>query len=288
MGHWPHRGLIIRFNREHCALSAPTPQRLSVVRESSRFGSRARQAMAPREAQEGPKPTPTPPSTLPGLWKYPSHRLRQAEEPVTGDMYLDSRREDDGAEGLWRVHDKLYDLTTFVDKHPGGAHWLRRTKGMDVTEAFESHHIVIERAARVLAKYEVRDAAERRNSPYTFHDDGFYRTLKRRAVDVLAVTPDPGFSPRFNDALVTASFLAVVAAARCGCFALATVAALIISFATVCAHNFTHRKDNWRMYYKSLGFMSLTYVLRKIPALRSNGCRTSASAIPFPPYLFYL
>ncbi|XP_034238561.1 cytochrome b5-related protein-like [Thrips palmi] len=212
--------------------------------------------MAPREVQAVLRPTPTPPSTLPGLWKYPSHR--QAEGAVTGEGYLDSRRVDDGAEGLWRVHDKLYDLTKFVDKHPGGAHWLRRTKGMDVTEAFESHHIVVEHAARVLAKYEVRDAAERRNSPYTFHDNGFYRTLKRRAVPVLAATPDPGFAPRFNDALVAASFLAVAAAARCGCFALATLAALIISFATVCAHNFTHRRDNWRMYYKSLGFMSLS------------------------------
>jgi cytochrome b involved in lipid metabolism len=29
---------------------------------------------------------------------------------------------------LWRVHDALYDLSSFVDVHPGGSEWLRLTK----------------------------------------------------------------------------------------------------------------------------------------------------------------
>ena len=36
------------------------------------------------------------------------------------DTWLAGKRQDDGAEGLWRLHDKLYDLTTFMDSHPGG------------------------------------------------------------------------------------------------------------------------------------------------------------------------
>jgi Cytochrome b5-like Heme/Steroid binding domain len=42
--------------------------------------------------------------------------------------WLESRRADDGAEDLWRVHDKLYDLKGFAQKHPGGKEWIVLTK----------------------------------------------------------------------------------------------------------------------------------------------------------------
>lgn len=38
--------------------------------------------------------------------------------------------------GLWRVHGKVYDFTPFVDSHPGGGHWLSRTKGQDITDFY--------------------------------------------------------------------------------------------------------------------------------------------------------
>ena len=60
-----------------------------------------------------------------------------------------------------------------------------RLQGTDVTEAFESHHIT-SRAVDLLPKFFIREARQPRNSPYTFHEDGFYRTLKRRAAPVLA------------------------------------------------------------------------------------------------------
>lgn len=41
---------------------------------------------------------------------------------------MQSRKQDDNAEGLWRVHDTLYDLTEFINWHPGGADWIRLTK----------------------------------------------------------------------------------------------------------------------------------------------------------------
>lgn len=42
--------------------------------------------------------------------------------------WLESKRDDDNAEDLWRVHDALYDLTKFVNLHPGGSDWLNFTK----------------------------------------------------------------------------------------------------------------------------------------------------------------
>lgn len=41
---------------------------------------------------------------------------------------MQSRKQDDNAEGLWRVHHTLYDLTEFINWHPGGADWIRLTK----------------------------------------------------------------------------------------------------------------------------------------------------------------
>lgn len=42
--------------------------------------------------------------------------------------WLQSRQKDDNAEGLWRVHDNLYDLTDFINWHPGGVDWIKLTK----------------------------------------------------------------------------------------------------------------------------------------------------------------
>ena len=72
-------------------------------------------------------------STISGL-QYPSGRDHFLK---TGFGFLDGRRKDDGAEGLWRIRNKLYDLDSFIESHPGGSEWLKMTKGTDITEAFE-------------------------------------------------------------------------------------------------------------------------------------------------------
>lgn len=58
-------------------------------------------------------------------FKYPTFR----DHPLhTAHLWLMGKRKDDEAEGLWRIHDGLYDLSGFVDQHPGGKDWLRLTK----------------------------------------------------------------------------------------------------------------------------------------------------------------
>ncbi|CRL06362.1 CLUMA_CG019157, isoform A [Clunio marinus] len=105
------------------------------------------------------------------LRKYPTYR----DDFVNGSWkWIEGRQMDDNAEGLWRVHDKLCDLKKFVTAHPGGS---------DITEAFEAYHLT-EKASNILQKYFVKDAELPRNYKFTFKDDGFYRTLKRRATKV--------------------------------------------------------------------------------------------------------
>lgn len=93
--------------------------------------------------------------------------------------WLQGKHADDVAEGLWRIRDKLYDLTDFAQRHPGGSFWIEQTKGTDITEPFESHHIE-EHASRMLSKFEVRVASSPRNYQFTLEENGFYMTLKRR------------------------------------------------------------------------------------------------------------
>jgi len=111
--------------------------------------------------------------------KYPTNRDATFK---TSKLWLEAKRIDDNAEGLWRIHDKLYDLSGFVKNHPGGAQWIEWTKGIDITEQFETHHIT-GKADKLLPKFFVRNASKPRNYKFTFNDDGFYRTLKRKVAD---------------------------------------------------------------------------------------------------------
>lgn len=69
---------------------------------------------------------------------------------------------------------------------------MQQTKGMDITEAFETHHIRGLPQA-LLDKYFVRKASKPRNYILALEENGFYRTLKRR---VGAQLDEMDYSPR--------------------------------------------------------------------------------------------
>lgn len=85
-------------------------------------------------------------------------------------------------EGLWVVENKVYDLTEFVGKHPGGSQWIELTKGQDLTEHFITHHLNEEKARAVLSKYYVRDVEVPLPLRFTFDEDGLYRRVKLRVL----------------------------------------------------------------------------------------------------------
>lgn len=129
------------------------------------------------------------------------------------NRWLETRRKDDNAESLWRVHDGLYDLKDFIKYHPGGADWIRLTEvnfndkihvyyncnlllftfvtclfwlqGTDITEAFHVHHVNHGKVESILQEYRVRDAKLPRNFKFTFKETGFYQTIRRRVADKL-------------------------------------------------------------------------------------------------------
>ncbi|CRK88700.1 CLUMA_CG002379, isoform A [Clunio marinus] len=187
-------------------------------------------------------------------FKYPTYR---DDSPKSCKRWLDGKRIDDNAEGLWRVHDKLYDLRLFMKNHPGGKDWLEMTKGVDITELFEIHHIT-DSAEKILPKFYVRDASSPRNYKITFEENGFYKTMKRRLASKLESLDESQVSnSRFYcDFMLTSTILFSVIAARDNNYLIASLAALSLSWLVIITHNFIHQKDNWRMYLMNLSLLN--------------------------------
>lgn len=175
---------------------------------------------------------------------------------LSASGWLAAKRVDDRTDGLWRIHDNLYDLTSF--QHPGGEFFINMSKGTDITELFESSHPNIEKARALLSKFLVRPVDPKQNprnsSAFTFHEDGFYCTLRSRAWDILK---QHGTGPTedmlaFHDMLLVTFLLWLGALmlpqldVHWGAIAFAN--GIVLSCLGTAAHNFFHQRDNWRMY----------------------------------------
>ena len=180
---------------------------------------------------------------------------------TTADKWMRDKRRDDGYGHLWRVHDDLYDLSSFMDRHPGGREWLRVTQGMDVTEVFEASHLNAD-VELILKKYLVGPAVNERNSPFTFHRDGFYMTLKRRAHHHLRSMPAGAVgvlkqrTVSIQATLMTLLTLAFISTIVFQSAMMAVVTGVVLMMNQSCAHNFYHKRDNWLMYNWDLSLIS--------------------------------
>ncbi|XP_026755581.1 cytochrome b5-related protein-like [Galleria mellonella] len=190
--------------------------------------------------------------------KYPSLRDEGLKDPV---QWLTGKAMDDGAEGLWRVHDKIYDLTTFIKQHPGGAEWLELSKGTDITEAYEVHHLNPS-INNILEKYYVKPAVAPRNSPFTFKKGDFYDSLKKDVVEELKKIPKH-VATRTNK-IIDGLLITLLISSTLSCYSnnywirlvSYLVASLSMAWAMVASHNYIHRKNNWRMYVFNVGLWS--------------------------------
>lgn len=105
----------------------------------------------------------------------------------------------------WRVAGKYYDLTEFLDKHPGGPQLLHlaRDRFDDSTFAFEAHHHNYKKARAVLQRYYVKDVEEHelrgadgeKMPDKLLADDSFYSTVRRRVTEHLKKEGAPNGGP---------------------------------------------------------------------------------------------
>lgn len=210
---------------------------------------------------------------LPGREQFPS-RGKPLSSPI---QWLKDKAQVDGEllgipPELWCVHGKLYDLGGFMSRHPGGREWLELTRGSDITDAVETHHLDMGKVQAILAKTFVRDApkakAARAKARFTFADDDFYRTLKRRAVKVLGAS-SAGHGPTAAMHAVSATLLAGWLACFVGMCAFggtalpllaAAVGATFLHALMGVGHNFFHQANNAWMYVFDLSlFQSHTW-----------------------------
>ncbi|XP_076671851.1 cytochrome b5-related isoform X2 [Andrena cerasifolii] len=193
-------------------------------------------------------------SSIPGLEPF-SERNDAFKTPYA---FLEGRKKVDGAEGLWRIRNSLYDLEKFAKFHPGGEEWIRLTKGTDITELFECHHLT-DKALNLLPKYYIKDAVTPRSVPLTFEPNGFFCTFKKRALEALKDVNFHEPSKKTNliaDFLVTTAILLSLAAVYMQSYLIIIAAGIFLAWTTIIAHNYFHMRDNFRMYYFDLCTMS--------------------------------
>ncbi|XP_034474537.1 cytochrome b5-related protein-like [Drosophila innubila] len=186
--------------------------------------------------------------------KFPTYRNSAL---VTAHSWQKGKWQDDEAEGLWRIHDGIYDFTEFIDKHPGGSFWLRETKGMDITEAFEAHHLT-KTPEKMIHKYKVRDAVQPRIYTLTLHEDGFYKTLKGRVCEKLKTIDNrpKRKSDLIHLGLLLSTYAFALLSAKYDSLLALILAGLTLCWTVIVSHNYFHRRDNWQMYTFNLGMMN--------------------------------
>jgi fatty acid desaturase len=101
----------------------------------------------------------------------------------------------------------------------------------------------------MLKKFYVRDATLPRNYKFTFNENGFYKTLKRRVAGKLGDLDQRPvkISNLISDMMLGLVFATSVLAVKDKNIFLALLSGLFLWWMFVIAHNFFHQKDNWRM-----------------------------------------
>lgn len=76
------------------------------------------------------------------------------------------------------VHGKVYDITNWIDRHPGGSEVIKLTAGRDISVLFESYHPFTRKAHDVLPKYEIGVISDFEFTPYK-EGSVFYDAIRK-------------------------------------------------------------------------------------------------------------
>lgn len=104
-----------------------------------------------------------------------------APQPKTSKVYTwQEVAEHNSADSLWiYVNDGVYDITEWVDRHPGGREHLLLAAGRDCTDLFKSYHPFTDKPEAILEKFRVGSIKET-EFPRFKPDTGFYREASAR------------------------------------------------------------------------------------------------------------
>eukprot|EP01138_Halocafeteria_seosinensis_P013788 gb/GECG01014080.1/.p1 GENE.gb/GECG01014080.1/~~gb/GECG01014080.1/.p1 ORF type:complete len:483 (+),score=35.56 gb/GECG01014080.1/:1-1449(+) len=82
---------------------------------------------------------------------------------------------------IWIIYDgSVYDVTPFVDQHPGGREVLALAAGRDCTVLIESYHPFTDKPKRLLGQYYKGRVVDNEFPRYKPDNSGFYKTVRQR------------------------------------------------------------------------------------------------------------
>lgn len=87
------------------------------------------------------------------LVRWPQMKAEKRE----ADKAESPPKPEDAQQAVWVIHGKRYDLTSYMQHHPGGKFALQLAQGTDCTGLFESYHVFADRNKQLamMKKYEV-------------------------------------------------------------------------------------------------------------------------------------
>ncbi|VDK72149.1 unnamed protein product [Litomosoides sigmodontis] len=93
-----------------------------------------------------------------------------------------------GSSSWMCIDNKVYDLTTFLDQHPGGSEVLLKMAGLDATEAYED--VGHSTHARTLKeKYLVAEIVDEEKMKYSYDKEKWLPNLAESKSDSAATDP---------------------------------------------------------------------------------------------------
>lgn len=75
------------------------------------------------------------------------------------------------------IEGKVYDVTKWIDNHPGGKEYINLAAGRDITYLFDSYHPFTDKPTEILKKFEI-GTLKTTEFPVYKKDTGFYKELK--------------------------------------------------------------------------------------------------------------
>lgn len=147
----------------------------------------------------------------------------------------------------WCYKNKVYDLSGFVKTHPGGAHWLEMTRGSDITDFVETHHLNIEKIQEILIKYHVKDSEIHKDFfRFEWSEKTLYSSLRKRVANYMKTRGKTGdISTKLQYFLLIVLFFVSFFLLYASQSQLIAFLTGVLSFAMLgVGHNFIHQKTS--------------------------------------------
>ncbi|OQR99376.1 Delta(5) fatty acid desaturase [Achlya hypogyna] len=105
------------------------------------------------------------------------------------------------------IRGKVYDVTEWANKHPGGREMVLLHAGREATDTFDSYHPFSDKAESILKKYEIGTFTGPTEFPTFKPDTGFYKECRKRVGEYFKknkLHPQAGFAGLWRMTIVFA------------------------------------------------------------------------------------